>query len=55
VPAIKLLTAKEEMKTEFLGERIKLPLFPVMYAIAPELPEVVWFPNIWIPSTAMSS
>jgi hypothetical protein len=46
VPAIKLLTAKEEMKTEFLGERIKLPLFPVMYAIAPELPEVVWFPNI---------
>ena len=55
VPATKLLTSKEDMKTEFLAARIKLPLFPVIYAIAPELPEVVWFPNIWIPSTAMSS
>jgi hypothetical protein len=55
VPATKLLTSKEDMKTEFLAARIKLPLSPVIYAIAPELPEVVWFPNIWSPWTAMSS
>jgi hypothetical protein len=55
VPATKLLTCKEEIKTEFLAARTKLPLSPVIYAIAPELPEVVWFPNIWSPWTAMSS
>jgi hypothetical protein len=55
VPAVKLLTTKEEIKTEFWGARIKLPLLPVIYAAAPELPDVVWLPYTWRPWTAMSS
>jgi hypothetical protein len=38
------LTCNEEILTEFLGAKIRLPPSPVMYACAPELADVVWSP-----------